>query len=280
MSEKKISILIANFNNGHFFQDCYDSLIAQTDDRWEAIIIDDASTDDSVKTIEAIIKADERFKFYQNETNLGYQSTIAKAITLTETPYFGRLDPDDALTENAIEECLRVHEQFPEAGLVYSNHFLCDENLKIVKTNKGAQIENKIFFNGEVLSFASLKKSIYLETAGIDVKNRRAEDKDIYLKMSEIAPVKHIDAALYLYRIHQGGVSSTNDRIDKSYFWYWVAIIKAAERRQENVEDEFLNKFVRRYKYKELKNNIDLLKKNRWIKLGAKLGLVKIFKDL
>lgn len=280
MSEKKLSILIANFNNGHFFKDCYNSLVAQTDSRWEAIIIDDDSTDDSVNVIKAIIKDDNRFKFFQNEINLGYQSTIEKAITLTETNYFGRLDPDDALTENAIEECLKAHEKFPDVGLVYSNHFICDENLQIIKINKGAQIADKIFFNGEVLSFASFKKNIYLKTSGIDAKNKRAEDKDIYLKMSEVAPVKHIDSALYLYRIHQGGVSSTNDRIGKSYFWYWVAIIKAAERRQENVEDEFLKKFVRRHKYKEIITNIDLLKKNRWIKLGAKLGLVKIYKNL
>lgn len=280
MKAKKISILIANFNNGHFFKDCYNSLIAQTEDVWEAIIIDDASTDDSVTNIEALIKDDNRFKFYKNETNLGYQLTIEKAIGLTETIYFGRLDPDDALIENAIEECIKAHEKFPDVGLVYSNHYTCDENLNIVKINKSSQIADKIFFNGEILPFATFKKSVYLKTSGIDSKNKRAEDKDIYLKMSEVAPVKYIDVPTYLYRIHQGGVSSTDDRIDKSYFWYWVAIIKAADRRNENVEDQFIKKFVRMYKYNEIKNKIELIKKNRWIKLGAKLGLVKIYKNL
>ncbi len=45
------SILIANYNNGHFFKDCYQSIIAQTYANWEAIIVDDCSSDDSVTVI-------------------------------------------------------------------------------------------------------------------------------------------------------------------------------------------------------------------------------------
>ena len=47
----KFSILIANYNNGKFFKDCYDSIIAQTYKDWEVVIVDDRSTDDSVAII-------------------------------------------------------------------------------------------------------------------------------------------------------------------------------------------------------------------------------------
>ena len=63
------SILIANYNNGKFFKDCYDSIINQTYDNWEAIIVDDHSADQSVELIKAIIKEDARFKLYENENN-------------------------------------------------------------------------------------------------------------------------------------------------------------------------------------------------------------------
>ena len=43
MESPKISILIANYNNGHFFKDCFNSLIIQTENNWEAIVIDDCS---------------------------------------------------------------------------------------------------------------------------------------------------------------------------------------------------------------------------------------------
>ena len=95
--EPKFSLLIANFNNGHYFSDCFRSLIAQTEKNWEAIVIDDASTDNSVEIISEMIKGDERFRFFQNEKNLGYQHTLVRAIELSQAEIFGRLDPDDAL---------------------------------------------------------------------------------------------------------------------------------------------------------------------------------------
>jgi glycosyltransferase involved in cell wall biosynthesis len=42
------SIRIANYKNGQFFEDCYQSILAQTYNNWEAVIVDDCSTDDSV----------------------------------------------------------------------------------------------------------------------------------------------------------------------------------------------------------------------------------------
>ncbi|WP_262696823.1 glycosyltransferase family 2 protein [Chryseobacterium sp. 3008163] len=48
---RKISILIANYNNDKYFIDCYNSLIEQTYQNWEVFIIDDDSTDNSLKTI-------------------------------------------------------------------------------------------------------------------------------------------------------------------------------------------------------------------------------------
>ena len=78
----KFSILIANYNNGRFFKKCYDSIITQTYDNWEAIILDDTSTDDSLEIIKKIIGEDTRFKIYQNEENSGVGITKSKLIEL------------------------------------------------------------------------------------------------------------------------------------------------------------------------------------------------------
>ena len=76
----KITLIIANYNNGNFFKDCYNSLISQTEKDWEAIVIDDLSTDNSAVVISQMIKDDARFKFYQNEENTGYQKTLLKGV--------------------------------------------------------------------------------------------------------------------------------------------------------------------------------------------------------
>lgn len=243
----EISILIANYNNGHFFKDALLSLLRQTIVDWEAIVIDDGSTDNSVEVIRNLIRSDKRFRVYQNQVNLGYQKTISHAISLSRAELFGRLDPDDALHPEALELSVKAHHNFPEVGLVYSNIVYCDRNLQPTAILKGRQIEDldesSYNLEGTIWPFATFKKDIYDKTSGIDVYNRRAEDQDIYLKMCEMAPVKYIDRETYYYRIHDQGASTMENR-DKAFFWQWVALIKMAERREKNIEDLFNEYFA------------------------------------
>ena len=76
----KFSILIANYNNGKFFQDCYKSILQQTYQNWEVVILDDASTDNSVEVIKNIIQNDSRFRWYENEKN--FMKTENPALSL------------------------------------------------------------------------------------------------------------------------------------------------------------------------------------------------------
>lgn len=280
MNSKKISIIVANYNNGHFVIDCFKSLINQTSQDWEAIVIDDKSTDNSSSVITEFIKDDKRFRFYQNSENIGYQKTLIKGIELSETSLFARLDPDDALGPHAIAKSIEAHELFPEAGLVYSNFTYCDQDLNPLSISYAKQInelnESYLNFNAEISHFASFKKEIYKQTTGIDVFIKRAEDKDIYMKMCEIAPVKYINENLYLYRLHNQSISS-QENSQKALFWHWVALIKMAERTNTNIETLFVNSFISK---QELREKLRRPLKSKWAKLGNRLGLFKAYKQL
>ncbi|UKB84308.1 glycosyltransferase family 2 protein [Chryseobacterium sp. MEBOG06] len=279
----KFSVLIANYNNGHFFEECFQSLVAQTETDWETIILDDGSTDHSLEIIKNIIGDDPRFRIYQNEENKGIGYTKKRLISLAGSPICGFLDPDDALVPYALEIVLKTHAEHPEAGLVYSNLVFCDEHLQPKSVHKAKQIteldQSYYNFRGEISSFATLKKNVYEKTSGIDPFLKIAEDKDWYMKMCETAPVKYIDEDLYLYRIHKNGISTTTNE-DKAVFWHWVAMIKMAERRNINIEDLFLERYVSKGKYEKVLHKLDQVKKSKWAKLGDQLGLFKIFKYL
>ena len=285
--EAPISILIANYNNGHFFGDCFESLVAQNEKNWEAVVIDDASTDNSVEIITEMIKNDERFRFFQNEKNTGYQRTLIKAIQLSTAPIFARLDPDDTLSSNAIEKSLQAHNQFPEVGLVYSNISVCDKNLVEDFVHKGKQVNSlgREYYNlnGEMSAFASFKRKFYDQTSGIDPFNRRAEDKDIYMKMCEVAPVKYIDEVLYQYRIHDKA-TSTISNWEKADFWHMVALIKMAERRNINIEDIFLERYVHRSyvdkMVKDAERRVEMITNSQVYKLMQKMGVFKMYRTL
>lgn len=277
------SILIANYNNGHFFKDCYNSLISQSFQEFEVIILDDCSTDDSFEVIEKMIKGNPRFKLFKNNTNQQVGYTKRKLVELANSNICGFLDPDDALKPEAIEIMIKAHQENPDFGLIYSNFIYCSASLEELQVHKAKQLNNfnKDFYNlnGEISHFATFKKSIYNRTTGINPYYKIAEDQDWYLKLIDVAPSLHIDKALYLYRIHDGGISTTNN-VEKAYFWHWIAIINAAERRGTNVEDLFFKNFVSRRKYQELENRISSLKRSKLLKILYKLGIFKKYKYL
>ncbi|MFC3159274.1 Glycosyl transferase family 2 [Chryseobacterium arachidis] len=212
----KISILIANYNNGRYFEDCYDSLVIQSYDNWEVIIVDDCSTDDSVNIIKNLIKNDSRFKLYENEVNRGCGYTKRKCAELATGDYCAFLDPDDALFYYSIECCMEEFQKHPKIAAVYSQLFFCDENLNPKEVfTKIKQIHNdKYFFNCpiQISAFFVFKKEAYLKTEGINPYLRSAVDQDLYLKILEVGEAKFIQEPLYKYRLHSGGISQAGSR--------------------------------------------------------------------
>jgi len=231
----KFSVLIANYNNGKFFKDCYNSVLSQEFKNWEVVIIDDRSTDNSVEIINSIIADDPRFKLYENATNSGVGVTKSKLIELSTGDICGYLDPDDVIKPNALKSAMEVLEKKKDVVLTYSRLVKCDEKLNPLKEFKGAmQIPNgqKLFFNFpiQIAPFVAFRKNIYMNTPRINPELRIAEDQDLYYKMYEAGKVQFIDQTNYLYRAHAGGISQ-NENKQKSYHYYALAIWEAMKRR-------------------------------------------------
>ncbi|MDQ1855528.1 glycosyltransferase family 2 protein [Chryseobacterium sp. WLY505] len=205
------SILIANYNNGKYFRDCYHSLINQTYENWEVIIIDDASTDDSVEIIESLIRNDSRFKLYHNPNNEGCGSTKAKCMKYAQGDLCAYLDPDDALHPEALEKVALEFMNREGLAAVYSQMKLCNENLVQEKIYTGTKqiYNNRYFFNYpiQLAHFFTFKREAYLRTTGINPNLKNAVDQDLYLKILEQGQVKYLKEPLYLYRLHPNGIS-------------------------------------------------------------------------
>jgi len=247
----KFSILIANYNNGRFFNDCYKSVICQEYTNWEAIILDDASTDDSLNIISEIIGGDNRFRIFENNKNCGVGFTKKRLIELATGELCGFVDPDDAITPNALRSSVTVFQKQKDVVLTYSKFIKCDENLSHLEIPKiSMQVPNNdiFFFNCPVhmVHFVCFRKNIYEQTEKMNSEMRIAEDQDLYLKMYEKGKVKFIDEPNYLYRIHSGGISQ-NDNTVKSKEYFAQVIFNAMKRRNlktingKNVPSEYIN---------------------------------------
>ena len=212
----KASILIANYNNGRYFKDCYNSIISQTYDNWEAIIVDDGSTDNSVSIIKDFIKNDSRFTLFEMPENKGCGAAKRKCIELATGEICAFLDPDDAITENALQISLSKYLKHTEIIATYSKILFCDENLlPMYNDDKIRQIYNhRNFFNRpvQINAFFTFKKEIYSKTEGINPNLSSAVDQDLYLKLLDHGNPKFIPTNLYLYRRHSAGISQDQSK--------------------------------------------------------------------
>lgn len=231
----KFSVLIANYNNGKFFKDCYDSILSQEYTNWEAIIIDDRSTDDSVEIIKNIIGDDERFFLYENDANYGVGITKAQLIENATGDICGYLDPDDIIRPMALKSAVQVLKKKKDIVLTYSKLAKCDQDLNVLCEFKSAmQVPNgqKTFFNFpiQIAPFVAFRRDVYLKGTKINPELKIAEDQDLYFKMYEVGKVHFINQVDYLYRAHAGGISQ-NENKAKSYNYYARSIWEAMQRR-------------------------------------------------
>ncbi len=205
------SILIANYNNEKYLEECLNSVFHQTYTNWEIIIVDDASTDNS-KSIYKKYKKDNRVKIFYNKKNKGCGYTKNKCVQLATGSICGFLDPDDLLTDSALSIMVQKHIENPIISLIYSTHYVCNEYLKDKKiatycapiNTENSYLETKI---GTISHFATFKKNNYEKTSGINPKLPKAVDQDLYLKLEETGPTLFINKVLYFYRHHRNSIS-------------------------------------------------------------------------
>lgn len=231
----KFSVLVANFNNGKFFRDCYQSILSQTYTDWEVIILDDKSTDDSLQMIREMIGEDDRFRIFEHPHNEGVGVIKAKLIELATGDICGFVDPDDAILPKALENAVAVFKNNPKTVLTYSRLMKCDKDLQPLQPSKCTkQIVNgdPFFFNCPIVinHFVCFRRNIYLQTEKMNPELRISEDQDLYLKMYEKGNFKFINEINYLYRTHSGGISQ-NENKKKSYEYWGKVIWDSMQRR-------------------------------------------------
>lgn len=207
------SILMANYNADKYIQEAIKSVLNQTFKEWKLLIIDDASTDNSLIIIEQFLD-DNRIKLIKNKNNIGYGASLNKLANYIDSPFFGTLDADDKLANNAIEVMYNAHLQYPNASMIYSQFMTCDN--KMVKIKKGYCDyipENKTNLEvNKVSHFRTHKLKYYNLTDGFHTKLKSAIDKDISYKMEEVGNLVFIDEVLYYHRKNSEGISQRKNR--------------------------------------------------------------------
>lgn len=249
---KKVSILVANYNNGRYLMDAIDSVRSQSYPDWEIIIVDDCSTDNSIGIYKGL-EGDARIHVFFNSNNMGCGYTKRQCVIQANGEICGFLDPDDALAGDAIQIMVAEHDKHPDASLINSTCFDTDENLRVVSVSSyGCSIplgHSFLTYRKGVTHFATFKRRCYEQTVGIDPLMVRAVDHDLYYKLEEVGKVYYVDKPLYYYRQNTANnISLGAENMLKAHAWDIYAMVNACKRRGLSIESnalKYIDMFVK-----------------------------------
>lgn len=105
-----ISVVMSAYNAAPFLKECIDSILTQTFEDFELIVVDDGSTDHSVEIIQSY--TDTRIRLIKSEHN--YIQSLNKGIGLAKGKYVARMDADDIMFPERLEEEFNFMEEHPD----------------------------------------------------------------------------------------------------------------------------------------------------------------------
>ena len=130
--EGLVSIITPNYNCEKFIVETIESVINQTYKKWEMIIVDDCSTDNSITIARNYEKKDDRIKVIKNERNMGAALSRNKAIEIAKGEYIAFLDSDDVWLENKLETQIKFMKD-NNSDFSYTNYLLITEDGKSLR---------------------------------------------------------------------------------------------------------------------------------------------------
>lgn len=189
----KISIITPTYNSDKFIKRTINSVLNQTYQDWEYLIVDDSSTDNTTEIINDFIKKDKRIRLYKTIENSGGPARPKNiALAKADGEYIAFLDHDDCWLENKLEEQLNVFNKLGEdkTALVYSYIDIRGSNFRLLSKHKKS-------YSGDVLKYITLdcfiltsscaliKAKVIKEVGFFDTDLKIKDDWDMWLKIAE-----------------------------------------------------------------------------------------------
>lgn len=184
-------------------------MIQQTLSDWELIVVDDASTDDSLKQIAPFLN-DNRIRLVEKKTNDGFTKALIAGIAAARSEIVGILDSDDQLSATALQRVLHTYLTDPDVGVVLTQLFYCDADLvpMEVSSRRHGFANAPMVWMKDTTAFRSFKLAAYSKTSGFNTEIRHAEDWDLLFKLEEVTKICRIEEPLYFYRMLPSSVTN------------------------------------------------------------------------
>lgn len=213
MGKSKVTVYVSSFNYGKYIQEAINSVLKQSSDNWELLLINDNSSD-STEEIMSLYSGNEKVRIFKTK-GIGLPAVANLAVKHANGEYVIRLDADDIFDENILLVLGNFMDKNPDVALVFPDYYLMDDAYGIIMHER----RNSIYDNNHVLDVPAngactmIRKSI-LEKIGGYREDLGAQDGfDIWTKITKEYKCSNINLPLFYYRRHGENLTENNQRI-------------------------------------------------------------------
>lgn len=198
--EVKVSIIVPCYNQGIYLSEALDSVLAQTYQNWECIIINDGSTDNTETIANEYCQTDTRFHYIYQENQQLYAARN-NAIHNSTGEYILPLDADDKIAPSLLEKSVEIMESDSRISIVASDAEMFGDQHGIYDVP--AYSIDRMLLDNCIQNTSMFRRSDYDKTKGYrQCMNEGIEDWDFWLSIIELGgTVYKIDEVLNYYRI-------------------------------------------------------------------------------
>lgn len=215
-----VSILIPTFNAEKFIKAAVESVQKQTYENWEMILVDDASTDETVKIIADFAQKDSRIKHYQLQTNSGNGFARNIALEKASGKYIAFLDADDLWFPEKLEKQI----QFLKANnlsFTFSFYDCIDDNGNNLNRRVQTPIPltyKQLFFCNYVGNLTAIYDADFFGKIKLQSSQKRQDWRLWLTILKQIKTAEAVPESLALYRIRKDSISSSKFKLIKHNF--------------------------------------------------------------
>ncbi len=200
-----VSVLMPMHNEEKHVGEAIESILNQTYENFEFLIIDDGSIDKSPEIV--LSYKDPRIQYLKNKKNIGISNTLNRGLTLAKGKYIFRMDADDLSLPTRMEKQVQFMEAHPGIGLCGTNVLLfgtTNKEFKYYQHDK--EIRTNLIAHPSISNGAMILRKSVLQKLDkwFDPQMDSAEDHDLWERMSHHTKFANLQEVLYHYRMHQG----------------------------------------------------------------------------
>lgn len=204
----KVSVIIPAYNYAAYLAQAIESMLAQSLNDYEIIVIDDASSDDTPKVVASF---GDRIRYFRNDVNGGLSFSRNRGISVSTGEYLVFLDADDVLLKDKLESQVQFLDTHSEFGVAYSDTVFCDvagEDLGMrfsgVRSPHSGDVLEAVCRNNLFPIHAAMVRRRCLDVVGrFEEYYHPAQDWHLWLRLAGITRFHYENRVLCKYRVHR-----------------------------------------------------------------------------